>query len=527
MRGTLTIMLIKNKQIEKNKSFFISGKKIHIIELLVFSCVLFFFISTILLKEATNLDELWNYNIARNIAKGLIPYKDISLITTPLLPMIEAIILKITTNELLVFRIIESVLLSIIMLLTYNVFNKLGVKKVVSAIFVAVIIYIIKDDIFLDYNYFVLFLNLIILLIELKHIDGVKSKKSELLIGMLAGCAVCTKHTIGLAICAEIVIFPFFITKPKEQIKNVLFRIGGICIPILFMIGYLLITGAFSDFMSYTFLAISTFSNSIPYSDLLKSDNWVLKSLSVILPIVTIAIFAVLLLTREKYKENQNYKKLEMVFACGLPLLLIQYPIADSVHFLLSNFITIVLVLFVLYFLLKKVCNFIFKKIPNTKNIVNAIAIASLVFIIGYSIYYSSENFKKYLQADKQHNVMYYNNIIVPEYTISLYEKLKKFEEEYEQKGINVNILDSNAVAVHIPMDKYLKNYDMFNKGNFGKDGEEGIIEQIKKSSNQVYLIKRKQYQKNWQNPNLITDYIENNLKKIGEIDVYDVYGDT
>ena len=58
--------------------------------------VIFIFIvvfSIIIIRPIGNLDEIWNYNTARVISEGLVPYRDISMITTPLLPMITAIFL--------------------------------------------------------------------------------------------------------------------------------------------------------------------------------------------------------------------------------------------------------------------------------------------------------------------------------------------------------------------------------------------------------------------------------------------------
>ena len=67
--------------------------------------ILFIFIvifSIIIIKPISDLDEIWNYNTARAISQGLIPYKDISMITTPVLPMLTAIILKVIANEIIV-----------------------------------------------------------------------------------------------------------------------------------------------------------------------------------------------------------------------------------------------------------------------------------------------------------------------------------------------------------------------------------------------------------------------------------------
>ena len=59
--------------------------------ILVFLTIL----SIIIINPINNLDELWNYNFARNNADGLIAYKDFNMLQMPLLPLICGIILKI------------------------------------------------------------------------------------------------------------------------------------------------------------------------------------------------------------------------------------------------------------------------------------------------------------------------------------------------------------------------------------------------------------------------------------------------
>ena len=74
------------------------NKKNAILIILIFLTVF----SMIIVKPITNLDELWNYNTARAISEGLIPYKDISMITTPALPMVTALFLKIIAKEVII-----------------------------------------------------------------------------------------------------------------------------------------------------------------------------------------------------------------------------------------------------------------------------------------------------------------------------------------------------------------------------------------------------------------------------------------
>ena len=76
-----------------------------------------------------------------------------------------------------------------------------------------------------------------------------------------------------------------------------------------------------------------------------------------------------------------------------------------------------------------------------------------------------------------------------------------------------------------ISLDKYHKDFDMFNKGNFGSKGENGIIEEIKQFPEGTKLfIKNKQYAKNWQTPMEVISFVENTYPKIGEISIFDIY---
>ena len=76
-----------------------------------------------------------------------------------------------------------------------------------------------------------------------------------------------------------------------------------------------------------------------------------------------------------------------------------------------------------------------------------------------------------------------------------------------------------------IPLDRYNKDFDMFLKGNLGSKGEQGQIDKIKNMNvHAKILIKNENYARNWQNPNEVTNYIKNNLNKIGQIEYFDIY---
>ena len=64
----------------------------------------------------------------------------------------------------------------------------------------------------------------------------------------------------------------------------------------------------------------------------------------------------------------------------------------------------------------------------------------------------------------------------------------------------------------------------MFNKGNLGTKGEEGIIEDLKKKNDFQVLILHDKYTKNWQTPLKVIEYVKADLNKIGSISVFNIY---
>ena len=145
------------------------NKKNAILIILIFLTVF----SMIIVKPITNLDELWNYNTARAISEGLIPYKDISMITTPALPMVTALFLKIIANEVIISRILASRMWTGILFITYKIFKEILKEDNISLIFTALIGYLCRNIFCIDYNITILFISLIILYNELKDKDDI------------------------------------------------------------------------------------------------------------------------------------------------------------------------------------------------------------------------------------------------------------------------------------------------------------------------------------------------------------------
>lgn len=154
--------------------------------------------SMIIIKPINDLDEIWNYNTARAISEGLIPYKDISMITTPVLPMITAIFLKLIANEVIISRILATIIWTGILFTIYKILKNL-IKEENTCLIATSLIGILCRNIYcIDYNIVVLLIALIILYKELKNIKSTSKyeKKHDFIIRNISRtcCMHKTKH---------------------------------------------------------------------------------------------------------------------------------------------------------------------------------------------------------------------------------------------------------------------------------------------------------------------------------------------
>ena len=139
-------------------------KNFKINNFLIFFLIFLTLFSIILIKPLGNLDEIWNYNFALNVANGLVPYKDFNMVTMPLLSLVCGYILKIITKQLIIMRVFAAFLCATILYVTYKLFVLLKIDKAVSFGLTFYIGVLLKEYFCLDYNFVTLLLVLCITL---------------------------------------------------------------------------------------------------------------------------------------------------------------------------------------------------------------------------------------------------------------------------------------------------------------------------------------------------------------------------
>ena len=478
-------------------------------------------LSIIILKPINNLDEIWNYNFARNIANGLVPYKDFNMLQMPLLPIICGVILKIFLNELIVMRIIAAFMCAGILYFSYKILNKLNVKKEVSVICVFFLGWLLKDYFCIDYNFATLFVTLIIINIEISSYQKnanffYLNLKTSLLIGVLAGLTLGFKQTSGLLICIATLGNKLLFVRNKNNfkifLKDFLFRLIGILIPVILILLYLFATNSIQDFINYTIKGITSFSNSLSYKYLIKLNT--IGILSVLVPI-SIIYYWIKTIIMEKNKEQY------ILLVYGLGIFVIAFPISDNIHFLIGTEPFIILIQSEIYNLLYT----LYKRfLSNTKIkflVYFLMCFASSIVILG-SIIFSVFNLIHYYNQKKLlSELSHYKYIPID---TRLEEQINRIDKYILNEKKDIKILDATSAIYMIPINKYNKNYDMLLKGNLGENGEKNIKEEIKNSRYIKYLVLQDRFNKNWQTPLDVIEYVKTNKNKIGEIEIFDIY---
>ena len=277
------------------------------------------------------------------------------------------------------------------------------------------------------------------------------------------------------------------------------------------------------DFLNYAVIGISTFTNRISYASLLQSEKIEIRALSILMPISIILMAIILIITKVLKKENEKLQNILTILIYSFSIIIVMYPISDEIHFLIGSLIAIIGLIYIVSVLGKIIYNEItFNKKYNVYKIITLIIWLLLFAMI---LTKALNNIYVYAKKEKNTEIAHFKNIEISSNLKNRIDEIDNYILEKEQEGKRVYILDAGAAIYMIPLNKYNKDYDMFLKGNIGKDGEEGQIEKIKqRQENELFLIRKETFQTNWQTPLNVIKYIRESLDRIDEISIYDVY---
>lgn len=483
-------------------------KKLNYLNLIFFIAIFFIILITSLAQPLVILDEMWNYNISKNIAEGLVPYKDISMITTPFFSMLTAIFLKCVSNEIIVTRIINAFMLMFILYFIYKCMQNIKVSEPISHLVIICLTFITRTLFTSNYNILLTLIGIIIIYLELRNRENIDFDFArEFFIGFFVGLAICTKQTIGILLFVGMFICNFIHIKKgiKLFLKRLATKCLGALLPVLILLIYLILNNCLYEFYDYCFLGINTFNNSESYIDFFNNTPIIFaKVLAIVCPIILIITLIDIIYKLVNKKECSN---LVILLIYSIILLVGIYPIADYNHFITFMHPCFILIAYYIYFVISKFLKE--SKLIDILFIVVTVLITGILMYIGVCLYFNKGN---------TYNINHYRGIHISDSICKDIVEVDKF-----LLNNDAIILDSEAVMYMIPIDRYHKNYDMLNIGNFGSSGEEGIIEDLKTKKGYILILNDK-YKPNWQVPTNIINCVKNNMNKVGTVAVYDIY---
>ena len=347
--------------------------------------------ANVFIQPLSNLDEIWIYNFGRCIVNGLVPYRDFSIIITPLFAYIGAAYLKVFGDEMIVLRFAEVMQTAFILFMTYKILEELKLNKGI-ALLSSLGIYFLNSSVFcFDYNWAVLLVSLIIIYFELNEDNTLKySLKKDLTLGILAGTSILLKQTSGIVLSIIVIGYKLVEIRSKKDFKEFLkiaiTRLLGVLISVLLFAIYLTINGIWSEFIDYTILGIKTFSNYVPYTRLFETDYILAYTMPILLGLIILISIANCI--EKKLKSKQWTNKLHILVIFDIATAVVVYPIADRGHFAIATVCTLITTIFLVHVWIVYGLKIESKKIQYAFNTF-FIAIATLVFAaqIGFSTY--------------------------------------------------------------------------------------------------------------------------------------------
>ena len=442
-------------------------------------------------------DEIWNFGFVYKMSNGLLPYKDLNIIVTPLFHIIGVAFLKVFGKSLLSFKIYNIVICLTTYFTMFKIFKNLNIKKENSIIYLLLIFLITSGIAVSGANYNLLAIEFVLITILLV----VKNKQNYIVYGLLIFATALTKQNIGIYLA--IGLTGYILVNRIDIIKKVFKMYITVCLSGIIFLFVLNKIGILYDFYSYTFAGIMEF----------KNNNFTLTIYTVIFLLeILMCMFNVYVINNKKIKIDKSIKNnVVNILVISIPMLLVAYPIFNWFHIMTSF---LIMPLSFIYLLDQ---TFLKDIITKEKIVIFLLFIFILIKII------VTMNGICDMKIIKDKTSPYYGALISKKNEENT-NKIIQYILQNRENNIDTKILSYDAMSYTILTGGNNKKIDLPFLGNLGKDGENGLIEEIKQLRNTKILIKTNEEDVFWQESKKTREYIKNNYIKEGTIEDFDIY---
>ena len=471
-------------------------KKIYKYDNIILIIILFLSFLGSFKVDLVNSDEAWTFSMIYQMNKGYTIYKDINVIITPLFFYLIKFIFEILGTNFFVYRLCNIIFNIIIYLVVYNILKKLINNKTSSFLYTILIFFICSDTLnaMCSYNTLALIFYLTGILLNFNK----KTNRNVILQGFIVFLVFMSKQNIGIYYILGLVLNTIFYYKlEKQEIIKFIKIISVFIILLLVYVIYLLYNNNFYNFINYCFLGIKEFNLNF------RIDLRALLYLFMIIISVLLTVFS-------KNNINKNIIRLELF---SLPMCLISYPIFNSVHMRIS----IIGVICVIMSIMESIIIKDFLNNSKKRKIIYIITIITITFSI-----YNFSIWAKYVSNKKYIDKALYGVMINPKDDLEKnIENVTNYIKNNPKKTI---ILSPYSKIYNIVLDYNNGIFDLPFIGNFGKEGEEGLIRRISELKDVSILIEKDEKNLIYQESIKARQYIQNNFVNVGEIEQFYIF---
>ena len=471
-------------------------------------------------------DELYNFSNCFKMSQGFLPYVDTNLIITPFLFYLCSFIFKVFGANYLVSRLIHIFILSFIGLFFYKILKKLIKHETVSYLAVLVLFYfkdfyLIRSGISYTVFGYLLCLIGIYLILNREKIKGF-----NIIQGILVFLMFMTKQNMGVIYGFALVVnelYSYRNVKISKKFSNIL--IWGITYIVLLMISVYIfyIIGILPELINYCFLGMNEFGGS----NFLLGDKATFILITIIAIEIALLIFEHFLFKHKELKVTDKQKEqLRIIKVFSYIMFLTVIPIINMPHVIFTLIVYGIRVAFVSVLFID--ANFERDDKPSKLDyIIKDIALIMLVFATFISIRYTNVYFSYMLDDSVEKfdkNSPYYGVIILEKD----YNKIKNVTEYIKNTKDEVLIISDHACLYMNELRRSNGMYDLPLRGNLGRNGEQGLINNLRKLHNdgktQFMILEDEDFVINYQMPENAINVIKDEFNYIGKVEDYLIY---
>lgn len=451
-------------------------------------------------------DLLWNFGNMYKLFLGYKIYEEVAIITTPLVFYIGEFFFKLFGANFFVYNMLNILILFIYYICIFVVFKKLIKSKKIRDFCFIFITFITSGVYGVNGPNYTTLSTVFVILIIISNLYLQNNKKRRIINGILAALAFLTYQKAGAAAVLTIFLYETFNKEtPEKRTKFLNLSISGLSM--IFCVGmyilYLLSTHNLYNFFDMTIFGIKEFTN-----------NFETGSVTIVRLIIIEAVSIIYYLIIKKFKKTNDI--LFLLFIANLSSIIYLYPIINTYH---SYIWLIFAVLFILY-----ATDLIFEGFELTNSKQQIIVLSATILMVLIAIIFGVWRIYYFPIYKTNYEDMYFGSSITTE-QVKRIEEVNEYIDNAKTKYDNVIVF---SVCAMLYKNTYIQNnrfFDLPNRGNFGKKGEQGLIDEITKMENTLILVQKEDSEYEiFQFPKNVRQYIMEHYDNVETLQHYDVY---